>query len=107
MSKDYKVTFPINVNVFVHWPDCPTGPGSVHFWSCICGGIVQSPAGTHHLSESVAACAGHTRPGEREGKDVFNGFKEVFKEVWMLFVFRSCFLKYFKHSEVSNRNKSS
>lgn len=56
--------------VFVHWLDCPTGPGFVHFCSCICEGIVLFHSGIHHLSESVAACAGHMLPSEteRDGK---------------------------------------
>lgn len=53
--------------VFVHWLDCPTGPGFVHFCSCICEGIGLSHSGIHHLSESVAACAGHMPPVRQRG----------------------------------------
>lgn len=58
--------------MFVHWLDCPTGPGCVHFCSCTCGDIVLSHSGTRHLSESVAACAGCMRPGGRERKGLSN-----------------------------------
>lgn len=69
-SRDYTLNF--TGNVILHWLDCSTGPGCVHSCSCICGGIVLSHSGTHHLTESAAACAGHMLPGGRERKSVFN-----------------------------------
>lgn len=58
--------------VFIHWPDCPTGPGFVHFCSCICAGIALSHSETRRLSESGEACAGHMLPGGTEKNSYFN-----------------------------------
>lgn len=46
----------------------PKGPGFVHFGNYIYEGSAQFHSGTHLLSESVVACAGHMLPNEREEK---------------------------------------